>query len=151
MSKSIDFEKTILPCLGKTAKLAGFYFMDTLHENDCNLSKEQWLVLKKLYDKDGQNQNELAIITNRSKTSLTRLIHTMEKKGLVSRVISKKDRRKNHVYLSKEGKSMFLKSLPYLKVLIEDIQDGIDIKDLNKTIQVLNHIQENIQKKINAL
>ncbi|MCK5677150.1 MAG: MarR family transcriptional regulator, partial [Flavobacteriaceae bacterium] len=75
------FENTLLPSLGKTAKLSGFYFMDVLHENNIDLSKEQWLVLKMLHDVDGQVQNDLAFITDRSKTSLTRLINTIEKKG----------------------------------------------------------------------
>ncbi len=149
MHDSLKFEKMLLPNLGKTAKLTGFYFTDTFHENGIKLSKEQWLLLKKLHDKDGQIQNNLAFITNRSKTSLTRLINTMERKGLVFRVISKEDKRINHIYLSKSGKQIFLSSLPVLKKIIDELQENISSKDLAKAIQVLHQIQNNINKKLN--
>ena len=148
MSHSVKFEKTLLPYLGKTAKLAGFYFIDTFHENGIELSKEQWIVLKKLHDKDGQTQNDLAFITNRSKTSLTRLINTMEKKGLVFRLLSKEDKRINHIHLSDSGKKTFLTSLPVIKKITKDLQRNISSEDLSKTIQVLNQIQKNINKKL---
>jgi len=148
LKKSVIFERTILPYLGITAKLAGFYFIDTFHDNGIELSKEQWLVLKKLHDKDGQIQNDLAFITNRSKTSLTRLINTMEKKELVYRVISKEDKRINHIHLSDIGKETFLNSLPVLKNLISELQEGISAEDLERTKKVLKHIQNNISKKL---
>ncbi len=146
MNNNVKFDKTVLPYLGRTAKLAGYYFMDTFHENGIDLSKEQWIVLKKLHDQDGQTQNNLAFITNRSKTSLTRLINTMEKKNLVFRELFNKDKRINHIHLSDLGKKTFLSSLPVLKKLIDELQDNISPNDLTITIQVLNKIQNNISK-----
>jgi len=148
MNNNVKFDNTVLPYLGRTAKLAGYYFMDTFHENGIDLSKEQWIVLKKLHDQDGQTQNDLAFITNRSKTSLTRLINTMEKKNLVFRKLSKEDKRINHIYLSDLGKKTFLSSLPVLKKIMDELQNNISPDDLTKTIQVLNQIQNNINKKI---
>ena len=148
---TVKFEKTLLPNLGKTAKYAGFYFIDTFHEHGIELSREQWLVLKKLNDKDGQTQNDLASITNRSKTSLTRLINTMEKKGLVYRALSIKDKRVNHVHLSDFGKATFLSSLPVLKKIMDELEDNISREDLAKTIEVLGQIQHNINKKLNFI
>ncbi|MCF6222166.1 MAG: MarR family transcriptional regulator [Flavobacteriaceae bacterium] len=148
MKQNIQFEKTILPFLGRAAKFAGFYFIDTFRENGIELSKEQWLVLKKLHDKDGQIQNDLAFITNRSKTSLTRLINTMVKKELVYRVNSKSDKRINHIHLSDLGKSVFEKSLPTLSKIINELQHEINEEDIQRTIKVLNHIENNICKKL---
>ena len=149
--KTMKFEKTLIPNLGKTAKLAGYYFIDTFHENGIELSKEQWLVLKKLNDKDGQTHNDLASITNRSKTSLTRLINTMEKKGLVYRALSIKDKRVNHIHLSDFGKQTFLVSLPVLEKMMSELQENISQDDLAKSIEVLGQIQHNINKKLNFI
>ena len=151
MKTTVKFEKTLLPNLGKTAKLAGFYFIDTFLEHGIELSKEQWLVLKKLNDKDGQIQNDLASITNRSKTSLTRLIDTMEKKGLVYRALSKDDRRINHIHLSEFGRETFMVSIPVLKKMMSELQENITQEDLSKTIEVLGQIQDNINKKLNFI
>jgi len=146
----MKFDETVLPCLGKTAKLSGYYFMDTFHENGIDLSKEQWIVLKRLHDKDGQSQNDLAFITNRSKTSLTRLINTMEKKGLVYRELSKEDKRINHIHISDMGKSILKKSLPVLSKIITELQGGISADEIRITIKVLNNIQSNINKKLSS-
>lgn len=148
---TMKFEKTLIPNLGKTAKLAGYYFIDTFHENGIELSKEQWLVLKKLNDRDGQIQNDLASITNRSKTSLTRLINTMEKKGLVYRALSVKDKRVNHIHLSDFGKQTFLDSLPVLEKMMRELQKNISQEDLAKSIEVLGQIQQNINKKLHFI
>ncbi len=146
--QKIRFENTVLPCLGKTAKLAGFYFTDAFHEKDIDLSKEQWLVLKKLNDNDGMVQNDLAFITNRSKTSLTRLINTMEKRDYVERITSKTDKRINHVFLTQNGKVIFKKSLPVLQQIMVELTQGIPINDIESAINVMHHIQDNINKKI---
>lgn len=151
VKNNVKFEKTLIPNLGKTAKFAGFYFIDTFHEHGIELSREQWLVLKKLNDKDGQTQNDLASITNRSKTSLTRLINTMERKGLVYRVLSIKDKRVNHIHLSDFGKSTFLSSLPVIDKIMDELEENISQKDLAKTIDVLRQIQHNINKKLNFI
>ncbi|RUA10654.1 MAG: MarR family transcriptional regulator [Flavobacteriia bacterium] len=144
--ENINFEKTVLPQIGITAKLAGFYITDHFHENNIDLSKEQWLILLRLNEKDGRVQNDLALITNRSKTSLTRLINTIEKKGFVHRVHSKEDKRINYIYLTEKGKEIFERSLPILQNLIKRLQEGIDPEDLKNTIKVLNKIQKNITK-----
>lgn len=148
MSK-ILFESTVLPHIGKAAKYAGYYFNTVFQKNNIDLSKEQWLVLKKLHDSDGLVQNELAFITERSKTALTRIINTIEKKGYVHRVHSKSDKRLNHVFLTKKGKNVFMRSLPILKDMVKELQKGIDPEDIIIAIQVLNKIQENSHKHHN--
>ena len=147
MSEEKEFENSLLPYLGRTAKFMSFYFIDSFKEFGFSLSKEQWLVLKKLNDKDGQIQNDLAFITNRSKTSLTRLINTMEKKGLVYRMVSKTDKRVNHIYLSELGKLNYLKSQPILKKIKSDLLEDINKKDIEITKKVLDQVLNNINKK----
>ena len=140
---------SILPFIGKTEKQVAFYISDIFHSEGLELTKEQFLVLKFLHDKDGRIQNDLAFITNRSKTSLTRLIHTMEKKGLVTRTISKNDKRANNVFLTEHGKELFETSMPILKTVIDELEGGINKNDLETTKKVLTKIQENIQNKDN--
>ncbi len=149
MDDLLTFEKTLIPWIGKIAKFTSVYFKETLLEQGIHLSKEQFLVLKKLYESDGQTQNDLAFITDRSKTALTRLINTMEKKELVFRVISKEDKRINHIFLSELGRETFKEALPVVFIIIDELQSGISQKDIEKTIQVLNQIQKNQSKKIN--
>jgi len=57
-NKMIDYERFIAPQLGKTAKILDYHLQEHLSYNHLNLTKEQMIVLKKLHDKDGLNQNE---------------------------------------------------------------------------------------------
>ncbi len=112
-----------------------------------NISKEQFIVLKHLDVKDGRKQNDLAFITDRSKTALTRLIHTMEKKGLVRRSISENDMRINHVFLTPFGKKTWDDAHPFFLKIVEELQEGISEKDLLTVQNALKIIQDNINLK----
>ena len=149
MSKTKQDTIVLLPWIGRTAKFMDFYISDFFKERGINLSKEQFIVLKHLYDTDGLVQNQLAFITNRSKTALTRLIQTMEKKGLVCRKVSRKDMRINHVYMTEFGRQTWEKSKPYFDEIVHELQKGITNEDLLIMKKSLQKIQVNINKKTN--
>lgn len=146
-SKS-DFNKTLAPWIGKTFKMMNMFISDVFQKNNINVTKEQWIVLKVLNeDKDGIVQNELAFITERNKASLTRLINVMEKNNLVARIPSKEDSRKNFIYITKNGKQLFLKMKPIMLQRIESFQVGITEEEKETFIKVMTKIQNNIQKQ----
>ena len=140
-------EHSIIPWIGKTAKFIGYYFSDALKEQGIDLSKEQFLLLKYLHEQDGRIQNELAFITDRSKTSLTRLIQNMEKKGLVRREVCQTDMRIRYVYLTEIGKEIWARSQPLVQGITRELQVGISDEELQHTIRILERIQQNIHKK----
>ena len=139
----------LIPWIGKTAKFMDYYIMDYMKEKGVDLSKQQFIVLKYLHEQDGRIQNDLAFITDRSKTALTRLIQTMEKKGLVYRETSSKDMRINHVYLTEEGRKTWNESLPHFLDIVRELQNGVSEDDLLKVQSTLEQIQKNIFKRIN--
>lgn len=124
-----------------------YYIADYMKAQGINISKEQFIVLKHLQMEDGRKQNDLAFITNRSKTALTRLINTMEKKGLVRREISETDLRINHVFLTKQGKNTWDNAYPYFVEIVENLQKGIPEEDLLTVQKTMKIIQENIKLK----
>jgi DNA-binding MarR family transcriptional regulator len=124
-----------------------YYIGDYMKSNGINISKEQFIVLKYLNEKDGRKQNDLAFITNRSKTALTRLINTMEKKGYVSRSICEMDKRINHIYLTPLGREIWKKAYPFFLEIIEELQKGISKEDLLNAQNVMKQIQNNINLK----
>lgn len=149
MKPLVEIPVSIIPWIGKTAKFMDYYIGDHMKEHGIDISKEQFLLLKYLNEKDGRIQNELAFITNRSKTSLTRLINTMEKKELVYRAVSHHDMRINHVYLTELGKEIWKKSYPVFQSIILELQEGIPDSDLLLVRKTMEHIQFNINKKTN--
>ena len=48
----MDFNKTLLPWMGKTTKMIGCFINEVLLENGIDLTREQWIILAKLHQKD---------------------------------------------------------------------------------------------------
>lgn len=109
-----------------------------------DMTIEQFVLLKMLHEEDGQKQNNLAIITDRDKTSLTRLISTLEKKNLVKRIPSTEDRRVNKIFLTANGRTTFENATSILTKNMKKIHRGISKKDQATVIAVLQKIQQNI-------
>lgn len=79
----LDFEKSVAPWIGKTAKIMSIFLKEAFAKHAVDLTKEQFILLKVLHDRDGVIQKDLAFITERNKGSLARLINTMEKRILL--------------------------------------------------------------------
>jgi DNA-binding MarR family transcriptional regulator len=71
-----------------------------------HVTNEQWIILSVLWDKEGTNQQELSNLSDRDKTSITRLIDSLEKNNIVVRVPDKSDRRNKMIYLTKKGRDL---------------------------------------------
>lgn len=143
----MGLDKTLAPWLGKTMKMIDNHIQDMFHELNVSLTKTQWVLLKKLHEKDGVPQQELAYLTGRDKTSLTRLINTMEKKGLVARIPSKTDKRINHIFLTKKGIQLYDETLPIIENFVESLQENISEEEIQSTIKVIQKVQENLMSK----
>ena len=141
-----DFNETLAPWIGKTYKMMNSFIADIIKNNNIQVTKEQWLVLKILHeDHNGIVQNELAFITNRNKASLTRLINVMEKNNLVARIPSKEDSRKNLIYITKNGKILFLKMKPLMLRSMKTLQNEITAEEKEVFINILKKIQHNLE------
>jgi DNA-binding MarR family transcriptional regulator len=144
---AIDFERSIGPWIGKTTKIVDYYLLEAFQKHDLDVSKEQMIVLKKLHDKDGLNQNELAFLTFRDKSSLARLLSKMESKNYITRNQNKHDKRINEVFLTQEGRIMFKKTRPVIKGLMEVMEKGITDEEKNQIIETLKKVQFNFTAK----
>ena len=149
--KNLDFENAIGPWLGKTVKLVDYFLQESLNELDLGLTKEQVIVLKRLHDQDGMNQNELAFITLRNKSSLTRLLTNMERNGYLVREQSTIDKRIKHVFLTQSGKDTFLKIRPVLKNVMTTIEQDVTEHEKAQIITILKKIQHNFNSKIESI
>lgn len=147
-NKLVDFEKSIGPWLGKTVKIIENHLQEAFDKHGIDLSKEQMIVLKKLHEQDGLNQNELAILTLRNKSSLTRLLHKMENKKYITREQSQEDKRINNVYLTDLGRSIFKKSGPIINKIIHTMEQNISNTEKQQMIEILKKIQSNFTSNV---
>ena len=148
---NVDFENSIGPWLGKTIKILEYYLQERFNDHSLDLTKEQMIVLKRLHDKDGLSQNELAFLTLRNKSSLTRLLSKMEKKNYIVRKQCKEDKRINHVFLTEFGEETFKKTKPAIKEMMEIMEQNISNSEKQQMIKTLKKIQHNFDSDIESL
>ena len=148
---NIDFENSIGPWLGKTVKILEYHLQELFNDHGLDLTKEQMIVLKRLHNDDGLSQNELAFLTLRNKSSLTRLLTKMEQKEYITRQQSKEDKRINNVYLTQKGKEVFHLTKPVIKKMITKMEKNITTSEKKQIITILKKIQNNFDSKIESI
>lgn len=144
----IDFEKSIGPWLGRTMKLVDYHMNESFTNAGLDLTKEQMVVLKKLDENDGLNQNELAFLTYRDKSSLTRLLTKMESKKYITRRQNVEDKREKQVFLTSEGKKVYDRTRPVIKALIDKMERNVSVEEKKEMIVLLKKVQENFEPGI---
>lgn len=113
--------------------------------NDYPLTYEQWQIMSRLYEKDGQTQNQLAIQNERDQASVSRLIDNMIKRELVKRVPHITDRRINLIYLTEYGKSIQVELEKLAQQTISDASEGLTEEELAICLSTLNKIRYNLR------
>lgn len=119
-------------------------FIDRLQQNGINVTPEQYLVLDILWEKQSLSQQNIANLIQKDKNSVTKIIDSLEKKNLVNRVVDQKDRRINKIELTKEG--LFLEKIT-TEVAINFMNDtvkDIDGQDLDKLVEVMRKLKDNL-------
>lgn len=134
-----------MPWIGKTMKHIDLFIQGKLAEKGIKLTRQQMILMKILFHDGPLPQNDLAFLTDRDKTSLTRLLGTMEKKNLVARIASQEDKRVNMVHLTKHGEKTITELMPVFLEIIMQMQDGISEEEQKVVIGVMKQIQQNIE------
>ena len=94
-------------------------------------------------DKDGTPSTKLGPKMGMEPRSLTRMIKSLEKNGLIERKSDIKDKRLVKLFLTKKGRELRKKAREYVIHFNETIYENIDKKDIETCFEVL--------KKINSL
>lgn len=109
------------------------------------ITPEQWIVLVQLWRKDGQSQSALSELTLRDRPTMSRILDTMEKGGLVERVVDEADARSRLIRLTRTGKGLQAKLVPVAKGLVTQLESDIPERDLEVTHRTLARMLENLR------
>ena len=109
------------------------------------LTPEQWIVLARLWEEDGQSQSALSNLTLRDRPTMSRIIDTMEKSGLVERSVDEHDARSRRVLLTRTGKSLKAKLVPVAKKLVARLERDIPERDQEVTHRTLGRMLQNLR------
>ena len=135
------------PRIGRSAKLITLLIRAQLVAHDINLTREQFILLMHVEERP-KPQSSLALITERDKGSLTRLVQSLEKKEFIKRNDCQEDNRVNYVEITTKGIEVLNQTKPIVAALFAKIKKGINTEDWNVAIAVLDKITANANDEL---
>jgi DNA-binding MarR family transcriptional regulator len=108
------------------------------------VTPEQWAILLRLWERDGQTQSELSDGTFRDRPTMSRIVDGLESRGWVERRSDETDGRVRKVHLTRRGRDLRAKLVPVARGIVERMVDGIDERALVATRKALQKMFSNL-------
>ena len=109
-----------------------------------NITTEQWMIIKRLFEESGISQKELAERTLKDQASLTRTLDRMEKKAIIERQISPCDRRSFLIYLTDAGRDLRNLIIPIALECIDEAIKDFTAEEVKTLEHLLNKLTANL-------
>ncbi|MCW5733041.1 MAG: MarR family transcriptional regulator [Enhydrobacter sp.] len=109
-------------------------------------SLQIWRVLAALRESDGRRMGELSRTISIEVSTLTRLVDTMEKNGLVKRRRDGADARAVALHVTPAGRRLTRRILPIAERYEAVALDGFTAREVESLKQALRRLFENIEK-----
>ncbi len=110
------------------------------------LAPEQHLILALLMEREGMSQNTIAEQLGKDKSSITRMIVSLEGKGYIRRKGSPYDRRSVEVYLTDKGKELRDVVNTISKTTRERLNKGLMEEETSELIRLLGKVRGNVRQ-----
>ncbi len=143
-SSKIDAQDTLAFWVYRSARLLRRSFLGAAKAKRVQLTPEQWFCLNKLNREDGLSQVELCETTLSDRPNMTRILTSLETKGMVKRKADKEDQRRMRVNMTSKGQRSHD---AFAAVFLEEdkqIRKGISKKDLADLRRMLDVIEKNL-------
>ena len=143
--KDISAKEELGHFMGRTTRAMSRMFQNVITHAGYDITIEQWVIIANLNCKNGQFQQQLADNTYKNKTSVTRMINALQKKGLVDRISDPKDLRQKRIFLTKKGVQLYKKLRPLAMQVQEKATQGIEPDEMESCKNILLKIYGNIE------
>ena len=149
--EQFDFDVTLIFAVlnGRVSAAINRRLVMDFNEKGIDISPEQLTVLSLLWKKDRVTQQELCNITFKDKPNMTRLIDSLEKKGLAKRITDENDKRNNLILLTPEGKAIEEKAFLVPNATMREALVNVTPQELAIGQDLLKKIFNNMQGKPN--
>lgn len=114
----------------------------TNEQTEAKLTIEQFGLLFAISkQKNDIIQKDVAGMMGKDKSAILRMIYSLEKKGLVLRVVDSNDCRKSNVLVSEKGQIAIAQHLKIESELSKELIGGLSQSDLDTFYKVIGHIR----------
>lgn len=141
--KDTPLDDVFIYLIERTERQMKRYANAALKKAGIEITSEQWVVLKRVDERDVINQREIAELTFKDPASVTRTIDMLEQKGWVKRAEMENDRRAYNLVLTPAGKTLVEHITPVAQAIRAQGLEGIGTGELAQLKNTLNRIYEN--------
>ena len=142
----MEKRRDIIEGIGRVWLCMRRYGRRKISEIDIGLTFDQMLVLFTIHNHEGVKIGDIADLTDRDRTTTSRMISGLEKKSLVIRVPDRNDNRQKMIYLTRSAKELLDGLDPARKDFEREIFKGIKKADIDKAAEILNKVADNLEK-----
>lgn len=144
MARTFKFEESFGRILGVAHTSMFRHLSKLMKDQNLPITPEQFSVLSHLWQKDGLQQTELALCTNRNRANVTRILDILERENIVERRDDVNDRRVFRIYLTDKGKTLREATVKCAEQSIKDSLMGLTKDEIDTCLKVLLKIKSNV-------
>lgn len=109
-----------------------------------SITSDQWVILKRISERETLNQREVAAVTGKDPASITRTLDLLVKKGWVERQTVEGDRRAYQIVLTEEGLTLVQQLTPLAQETRQAGLHGVTDEEFESFKTTLNKIFTNV-------
>lgn len=118
-------------------------FLRLMESRASGVTPEMWLVLSRLYARDGQYQTQIADGTFRDRPNTSRILAGLESRGYVRKERDGEDMRRVRIFLTETGKQFVQDIAPIAASTRDTLYEGLTDEELRVLRRVLRRIERN--------
>lgn len=125
-------------------------FLRLMESRASGVTPEMWLVLSRLYARDGQYQTQIADGTFRDRPNTSRILAGLESRGYVRKEKDGEDMRRVRIYLTDTGKQFVKDIAPVAARTRDTLYAGLTDDELRVLRRILRRIENNALEVMEA-
>ncbi len=106
------------------------------------ISEQKWRVLRVVSESGPMEQTSIARTACLLLPSLTRIIHALERDGLLERNVASTDRRKSIVTVTEKGRALIREHSAQSNQIFDDLEAQFGAEKLNTLLDLLEELQQ---------
>ena len=118
-------------------------FLRLMESRASGITPEMWLVLSRLYARDGQYQTQIADGTFRDRPNTSRILSGLEARGYVRRQKDSEDMRRVRIFLTHQGKQFVQDMAPVAAQTRDTLYEGLSDDEMRVLRGALRRIERN--------
>lgn len=141
----VDLDQVFFFHVERMMKAVNEHTLAVFKENKFPVTKDQWVILKKVSEGKEKTQKEIADSTFKDPAALTRILDLLEKKGFVQRKASADDRRSFEIQLTVDGSRLVNRMLPFIQEIRAKALENVSEEEEAGAREVLEKIYGNMK------